>query len=54
VKHSKTEQFSPKETKQRFNAILRGAMHKPTPHKDVPKKNGKSRSSAKAHKSKGK
>jgi hypothetical protein len=32
------EQYSAKETAQRFNSILRGAMHKPTPLKDIPKK----------------
>jgi hypothetical protein len=33
-----TTAFSPDETRKRFSAILRGAMHKPTPLKDIPKK----------------
>jgi hypothetical protein len=33
--------YSDSETKARFAAILRGAMHKPTPHKDVPHKRKK-------------
>jgi hypothetical protein len=49
-KHDET--YSAVETASRFDKILRGAMHKPTPHKDVPKKNGASRSAAKAHKPK--
>jgi hypothetical protein len=32
------ETYPEKETRARFDAILRGAMHKPEPHKDVPKK----------------
>ena len=32
------ETYSPIETRKRFDAILRGAVHKPTPHKDIPKK----------------
>jgi hypothetical protein len=39
-----TDQFSKKETEQRLKATLRGAFAgPPTPLKDVPKKNGKSR-----------
>jgi hypothetical protein len=38
---SETDSYSADETKQRFDAILRGAMHKPTQHKDVPKKKRK-------------
>jgi hypothetical protein len=38
------DQYSPKETEQRLRAILRGAMHKPTPLKNIPKKRGGSRS----------
>ena len=30
--------YSEDETKERFNKILRGAMHKPTLHKDIPRK----------------
>lgn len=37
----KQEAYSPEEIKRRFAAILRGAMHKPAPHKDVPKKRGR-------------
>jgi hypothetical protein len=33
-----TESYSLKQTKERFDAILRGAMHKPTKLKDIPKK----------------
>jgi len=35
------EKFSQKETEDRFSAILRGAMHKPTALKDIPKKKRK-------------
>jgi hypothetical protein len=35
---TKVDTFNKAETKARFDAILRGAMHKPTPHKDVPQK----------------
>lgn len=35
---TKQDDFSPGETKKRFEAILHGAMHKPTPLKDIPKK----------------
>jgi hypothetical protein len=49
---TKREAYTRKETDERFNAILRGAMHKPTPHKDVPKKRGGSRSATKARKPK--
>jgi hypothetical protein len=34
----RAEEYSSSETKQRFDKILRGAMHKPTPLKDIPKK----------------
>lgn len=33
----KREEYSPEETHARFDAILKGAMHKPTPLKDIPK-----------------
>ena len=33
-----SQSYSAAETKERFEAILRGAMHKPTPLKDIPKK----------------
>ena len=33
-----TKTYSAKETSDRFAKILRGAMHKPTPLKDIPKK----------------
>jgi hypothetical protein len=35
------DRFSKDETAQRFAAILRGAMHKPTKLKDIPKKREK-------------
>lgn len=38
TKGSSPEQFSPVEVEKRFRAILRGAMHKPTQLKDLPKK----------------
>lgn len=31
------ETYTAAETKYRFDAIMRGAMHKPTPLKDIPK-----------------
>ena len=34
----KDAKYSAEEIKQRFDAILHGAMHKPTPLKDIPKK----------------
>ena len=33
----KDDQYSKKETDARFQALLKGAMHKPTPLKDIPK-----------------
>jgi hypothetical protein len=37
----RTDTYSPAETRKRFDAILRGAMHKPTKLKDIPKKREK-------------
>jgi hypothetical protein len=34
----KSDQYSEKETKRRFDAIMRGAMHKPTQLADIPRK----------------
>ncbi|MDR5727291.1 MAG: hypothetical protein RB191_07470 [Terriglobia bacterium] len=33
-----SDSYSSAETKKRFEKILRGAMHKPTSLKDIPKK----------------
>ena len=33
-----TNEYGKDETKIRFDKILRGAMHKPTPLKDIPRK----------------
>jgi hypothetical protein len=47
------EQFSAKEAKDRLQRILRGAFSgPPTPLKNIPKRNGKSRAAAKPRKKK--
>ena len=33
----KQDEYSPAETRRRFDAIMRGAMNKPTKLKDIPK-----------------
>jgi hypothetical protein len=51
MRRNKDSEFSQDEAAERFTAILRGAMHKPTPLKNIPKKRkerpAKSRSATK-------
>jgi hypothetical protein len=41
---AKKEEYSEEETRARFDALMKGAMHKPTPLKDIPKSRVKAKS----------
>lgn len=48
AKNKRTDEFTAQETRRRVEAALRGAFAgSPTPLKEIPKKNGESRRSAK-------
>ena len=47
MKGNEDDLYSPEETEQRLRKIMRGAAHRPTPLKAIPKRNGESRTAAK-------